>query len=427
MDFSSLLAAAPEESAATRSWRAEVRAFLDAEFVPNLERWEQEGEVSGSTSREAFKVLCGFGYSLFDVGSSDGGLELDEELVEVAWAELRRAVRHEHVEIEFMLQLGRALVFEALDLGDAELFDAAARGDAAIAHAVTEYAGGSDFAVCETRAEHDADGWVINGEKNYVSCVPGHNWLRLLAQTDPHAYARGDRHHALTVFLVNVEWPGVAITPIDTPDRKAWHSLSNIRLNDVRVPERYLVGEENRGFFRIAGGFSLRGIGDSGEYSGSEYSALVDQGAAHARTVTAASGPALEDPGVRSVLVEGLMLGELMTVSGWYTAWLAGVGATGRSLRHAGGTDMDKAAAPRLEAPQLAAWAAKRRVLAKQEGHAFRRRLLEIVGSDGALANSDELKDYIAHMSRKSRGGGVETHKFQIARGYFGKEFDSRS
>lgn len=425
MDFSGVMncVADTEEQA---SWRAKVRAFLEREFVPHIEEWEEEGERTGMLSREAYRTLCRFGFAVLDVPVDAGGLGLGDDMVSIAWQEVERAVRYEHVEIEFMFTIGRALALEALELGDLELFERAKRGDDSIAHAVTEYRGGSDFAYCETRAVRDGDVYVVNGEKDLVSCVPGHNWLRVLVQTAPEAYASGDRHHALSVLLVDSSLPGVTIKPVTTPDLRAWHSLASVELRDVRVPRDRLLGEENQGFYRIASGFGLRGIGDSGEFSGERFAALVREGVAAARQHTAGGNTLLADSRAQRVLIDGMSLAEVLKVSGWYTGWLANVGSSGQTLRHSGGSGKQVLNA-RVSPEELSGWGAKRRVLSKQDGHQFRIALLSLFGSDVASRVHPMFKSYVAHLSQKARGGGVETHKFQIARAYYGKEFDSRT
>ncbi|HET6733870.1 acyl-CoA dehydrogenase family protein [Mycobacterium sp.] len=105
----------------------------------------------------------------------------------------------------------------------------------------TEPEGGSDVATCKTRAVRDGDGWIINGSKMFTSNAHNAHFVFLLTNTDPEA----PKHQSLTMFLVPLDTPGVEIQPIRTVDG----DRTNITYySDVRVDDRYRVGEVNGGW-----------------------------------------------------------------------------------------------------------------------------------------------------------------------------------
>jgi alkylation response protein AidB-like acyl-CoA dehydrogenase len=105
----------------------------------------------------------------------------------------------------------------------------------------TEPEGGSDVATCKTRAVRDGDGWIINGSKMFTSNAHNAQYVFLLTNTDPKA----PKHQSLTMFLVPLGTPGVEIQPIRTVDG----DRTNITYyTDVRVDDRYRVGEVNGGW-----------------------------------------------------------------------------------------------------------------------------------------------------------------------------------
>ncbi|MBP1820646.1 acyl-CoA dehydrogenase family protein [Mycobacterium sp. OAE908] len=105
----------------------------------------------------------------------------------------------------------------------------------------TEPEGGSDVATCKTRAVRDGDGWVINGSKMFTSNAHNAQYVYLITNTDPDA----PKHQSLTMFLVPLDRPGVEIQPIRTVDG----DRTNITYySDVRIEDRYRVGEVNRGW-----------------------------------------------------------------------------------------------------------------------------------------------------------------------------------
>ncbi len=105
----------------------------------------------------------------------------------------------------------------------------------------TEPEGGSDVATAKTRAVRDGDEWVINGSKMFTSNAQNASYVYLITNTDPDA----PKHQSLTMFLVPLDLPGVEIQALRTVDG----DRTNITYySDVRVPDRYRVGEVNAGW-----------------------------------------------------------------------------------------------------------------------------------------------------------------------------------
>ncbi|MGE2712416.1 acyl-CoA dehydrogenase family protein [Mycolicibacterium litorale] len=110
----------------------------------------------------------------------------------------------------------------------------------------TEPEGGSDVATCKTRAVRDGDGWIVNGSKMFTSNAQNAQYVFLITNTDPEA----PKHKSLTMFLLPLDSPGVAIQPIRTVDG----DRTNITYySDVRISDRYRVGEVNGGWTVLRG------------------------------------------------------------------------------------------------------------------------------------------------------------------------------
>jgi alkylation response protein AidB-like acyl-CoA dehydrogenase len=125
-----------------------------------------------------------------------------------------------------------------------------ARGDFTSCLGFTEPSGGSDVFAAKTRAERDGDGWVINGQKMFTSGADLADYVLLLARTDPSVA----KHKGLTMFLVPLKVPGVEIQPV--------HTFMDERTNatfyaDVRIPDRYRLGEVNGGVKVMTGALSM--------------------------------------------------------------------------------------------------------------------------------------------------------------------------
>jgi alkylation response protein AidB-like acyl-CoA dehydrogenase len=102
----------------------------------------------------------------------------------------------------------------------------------------TEPSAGSDVFAAKTRAVRDGDDWIINGQKMFTSGASIASFVFLIARTDPDA----PKHKGVTMFLVPLDDPGVEIHPVDTfMDEQT----SATFYSDVRIPDRYRIGEVN--------------------------------------------------------------------------------------------------------------------------------------------------------------------------------------
>ena len=121
----------------------------------------------------------------------------------------------------------------------------------------SEPAAGSDLASLQTRAIRDGDDYVINGQKIWTS--GGHNadWGWMATRTDTDA----PKHKGISMLLVDMKTSGITIRPL--PDMTGAHNFNEVFFEDVRVPIKNRVGEENRGWYymAVALDFERSGIG----------------------------------------------------------------------------------------------------------------------------------------------------------------------
>jgi alkylation response protein AidB-like acyl-CoA dehydrogenase len=122
-------------------------------------------------------------------------------------------------------------------------------GTIRIAMGYTEPEGGSDIAMCRTRAKRDGDGWIINGQKMFTSGAHLCQYIFLLTNTDPG----GRRHRNLTMFLVPTDAAGIEVQGLRTVDGER----TNITYySDVRIPDTYRLGDVNDGWSVLSGPLS---------------------------------------------------------------------------------------------------------------------------------------------------------------------------
>ena len=106
----------------------------------------------------------------------------------------------------------------------------------------SEPGAGSDLASLTTRALRDGDDYIVNGQKIWSSGAHRADWGFLLARTNPEE----KRSRGLSFFLVDMKTPGLTVRPILSMDGS--HLFNEVFFDDVRVPARNMVGEENQGW-----------------------------------------------------------------------------------------------------------------------------------------------------------------------------------
>ncbi len=140
------------------------------------------------------------------------------------------------------------------DIGTKEQIDEflkpALAGDKIAALGVSEPAAGSDVAGIRTVARKDGDDYVISGQKTFITNGTRANFVTLLAKTDPDKGA-----HGCSFFLVPTDLKGFQVAKKLKKIGNKSSDTAELFLEDVRVPKRYRLGEENMGFMYLMQNF----------------------------------------------------------------------------------------------------------------------------------------------------------------------------
>ena len=143
-----------------------------------------------------------------------------------------------------------AFAMQGLGMGAVSLFgtpdqrkwlDKTRAGKAISAFALTEPGSGSDVARTATTATRDGDGFVLNGEKTYISNGGIADLYVVFARTGEAPGAKG-----LSAFLLPADTPGLEI--VERIEVVAPHPLAHLRFNDIRLPASAMIGQPGRGF-----------------------------------------------------------------------------------------------------------------------------------------------------------------------------------
>ncbi|MXZ62712.1 MAG: hypothetical protein F4Y98_03680 [Chloroflexi bacterium] len=108
---------------------------------------------------------------------------------------------------------------------------------------LSEPGAGSDLASLQTRAVRDGDEFVVNGQKIWTSNGHLADYLWVPVRTDPDA----PKHRGISALLIPTDLPGVEFRPLINMGGE--HGFNESFFEDVHVPAKNRIGEENRGWY----------------------------------------------------------------------------------------------------------------------------------------------------------------------------------
>ena len=248
--------------------RAQVRAYVEREIVPNVEAWEEAKGVP----REVLDEMGKLGFFALRIPEEYGGLELGHVASVVFGEELGRATASGFgatVMVHTDLATPYVTNFGSPDQKERWL-PKFASGELLTAIAVTEPDAGSDVASMRTSAKRDGDGWRLNGTKMFITNGGIADVVFVAARTNPDV--KGSR--GISIFAVERGTDGFAASR--ALEKMGWRSsdTAELVLDDVWLPDSHLVGEENRGFYYIMNNFQNERLALMGQAIGESQKAL---------------------------------------------------------------------------------------------------------------------------------------------------------
>lgn len=269
-----------------QQYRAQIRRFAEKEMLPYVDEWEK----SSLFPRELFKRAGELGVFSAHYPEEHGGAGGDEWFAIAKSEELTRG-RMAGVTMALLVQ-GDMATPVISDLGTKEQIDEFLRpaltGEKIAALGVTEPNAGSDVAGIQTVAKKDGDDWIINGSKTYITNGTRADFITLLVKTRPEAGA-----HGCSFFLVPTNLKGFSISKkLDKLGNNS-SDTAELAFEDVRVPSRYLLGEESMGFMYLMQNFqSERLIGCASSVAG--LNLMIEDALAYGRDRKAFGKPLLK-------------------------------------------------------------------------------------------------------------------------------------
>jgi citronellyl-CoA dehydrogenase len=229
-------------------FRNTVRQFAQKELAPYADEWER----AELFPNEVFKKAGDLGIFAAHFPEEQGGLGGDYWFSVAKAEELPRGMSA-GVSMGLLVQSDMATPVIS-DLGTkeqiAEFLTPALKGDKIAALGVSEPNAGSDVAGIQTVAKKDGDDYVINGAKTYITNGTRADFVTLLAKTNPEAGA-----HGCSFFLVPTKTKGFSVSKKLKKIGNHASDTAELAFEDMRIPKRYLLGEENQGFMYLMQNF----------------------------------------------------------------------------------------------------------------------------------------------------------------------------
>ena len=228
--------------------RDTARRIAAERLAPLAERLDRgEGREEHLSN---LKLLAENGFMALNVRSEYGGTEAGSVAFALAVEEIGYACAATGVATSVTNMVGEVIQAVGSDEQKRQYLPRLADGTyPAGAFCLTESGAGSDPAGMTTRARRDGNGWVIEGQKLYISSAEFAGLFVVWAVTDPQA-AKGK---GISVFLVEREAPGLVIGKAEKKMGQAGSPTNLVTFDGCRVPANALMGRDNDGF-RVAVG-----------------------------------------------------------------------------------------------------------------------------------------------------------------------------
>lgn len=230
-----------------------VRKFMAAEVLPNIDKWEAEGELPRELHKKAAQAgILGLNYPEEYGGHSEGfdvfhGLTQTEEMSAAGAGGLGASLMTHGIGLPPILALGS-------DEMKRRIAPAVLAGEKLISLAITEPSGGSDVAQLKTRAEKVGNKYVVNGQKMFITTGMRADYMTVAVRTG------GPGMKGISLMLIETDRPGVSRTRLD---KMGWRcsDTAAVYFDNVEVPPENMIGPENGGFIGIMRNFNSERLG----------------------------------------------------------------------------------------------------------------------------------------------------------------------
>lgn len=242
--------------------------FVDRKVRPAAARIDEEKQFP----LELFKEVGEMGFFGMRYPEEAGGNGADVVSYMLAVMELARGSLSLAAACTMQSLMGTWFLYR---FGDEEVkgyFREALQGNKIGGICMTEPDAGSDLMAIKTLAKVKEDGFILNGQKTWVTSAPVADFFTVLARTD--------NHDQLSIFFVPKNLPGVMVGKSIEKMGVRGSLTSEVAFNDVKLPRNYLLGAIGEGTrclreilaeIRIMTGALAIGVAEAAFHDAKEY------------------------------------------------------------------------------------------------------------------------------------------------------------
>jgi citronellyl-CoA dehydrogenase len=229
------------------AFRKTVRAFAEKELAPHALEWDR----AGIFPREVFKKCGELGLLGINLDPKWGGSGLDYWYVTAFCEELTHS-QNSGVNMAILVQSQIAIpIIDEIGTDEQkQLFLAPAiLGEKIAALGISEPAAGSDVANLKTTARRDGSDYLINGSKMWITNGTRADFLTLAVRTG------GPGYDGISLVTFPTDVKGFSVSKKLEKVGNLSSDTAILFFDNCRIPTRFLLGEENQGFYHIMTNF----------------------------------------------------------------------------------------------------------------------------------------------------------------------------
>src|SRR2546425_12686341 len=228
-------------------FRRTLRDYVERELAPHALEWDE----AGIFPREIFRGMAEIGALGINYPESVGGAGGDYWFVVVLAEELTRC-QNSGVNMGLLVQSQIATpIIDQIGTAEQkkEFLVPALAGEKIAALGISEPDAGSDVAHLRTTARRSGDDYVIDGAKMWITNGTRADFITLAVRTG----GRGYGGISLVTFPTDVK--GFSVSKKLEKVGNLSSDTALLFFEDGRIPVRYLLGEENQGFYHVMTNF----------------------------------------------------------------------------------------------------------------------------------------------------------------------------
>jgi acyl-CoA dehydrogenase len=233
-------------------FRKSVREFCKKKLAPHANEIDENGEIP----HQVLEEMAAFGLLGITVSKKYGGSGADFITAAIAAEEIARADLSMATAVYYLVGAGWGFLMDryASEATKEEILPDVTKGTF-LGIASTEATGGSDIVSTSTTMEKRDGKLILNGAKTFISGVReaaryGGGYVAIV-KTSPEL-----KHKGLSLCYLPVKDVQGITTSIFKQMGREGISTGTININSVEIPEHYLIGEWNRGFYYAMEGFN---------------------------------------------------------------------------------------------------------------------------------------------------------------------------